>query len=64
MNFKLLRNIMHQTKSLRDSFIPPQGAIETFHYPGYVILCIKNDEYRQKGKSCTKNLHENDVSAN
>ena len=26
INFELIRNIMHQMKSLRDSFIPPERA--------------------------------------
>ena len=41
INFELIRNIMHQMKSLRNSSIPPPRAIETYHYPGYVIRLQK-----------------------
>ena len=41
-------------KSLRDSFIPPQSAIETFHYPVYVIQLQKERPIQAK----RKNLHE------
>ena len=39
---------------MRDSFIPPQRAIDTFHYPGFVIRLQK--ERRTQAKR--KNLHE------
>ena len=35
-NFELIRNVMHQLKSLRDYFIPQRREIDTSHYPGYV----------------------------
>ena len=41
INFKLIRYIMHQMKSLKDSFITPSRALEIFHYPGYVIRLQK-----------------------
>ena len=52
--FELIRNIMHQMKSLRDSFIPPQRAIHTLHYPGYVKRLQKERRIQAK----RKNLHE------
>ena len=74
INFELIRNIMHQVKSLRDSFIPPQRTIETFQYPRYVIRLQKERRIQAKRKNlhekiCTKifarkYLHENDVPAN
>ena len=64
-NFEQIRNIMHQTKSLRDSFIPPQRAIETLHYTGYVIRLQKERRIQAKRKkNARKNLHENYVPAN
>ena len=54
-NFELIRNIMHQMESLRDFFIPPQGAINTLHYPGYVIRLKKERPIEAKRKKyCTK----------
>ena len=55
INFELRRNIMLQMKSLRDSSIPPERAIETFHYPGYVIQLKKREGQIQAKR---KNLHE------
>ena len=31
---KLMRSILHEMKSLKDYFIPSEGATETFRYPG------------------------------
>ena len=39
--FELIRNITHQFKSLRESFIPQQRAPEAFHYPAFVIRLQK-----------------------
>ena len=36
-NFKLIRNIMYQMKSLKDFLIPPNRAIEKFHFSEYAI---------------------------
>ena len=71
-NFELIRNIMHQMKSMRDSFIPPQRAIETFICPLYKIChttAKSTTNTGKKKKNCTKkfvrkNLHENLVPAN
>ena len=45
---------MHQMKSLRDTFIPPQRAVDTFHYLGYVIRLQKKRRIQTKGKNCTQ----------
>ena len=64
-NFELIRNIMHQMKSLRDYFRPPQRAIETPHWTGYVIRLQKERRIQAKSKKLHKNyLHEYDVPAN
>ena len=41
IEFELIRNITHQMKSLRESFIPQYRATEAFHHPGYVIRLQK-----------------------
>ena len=62
--FELIRNIMHQMKSLRDSFISPQRAIETLHCPGYVIRLQKERRMQAKRKKLhEKNFHDNGVPA-
>ena len=54
IKFELIRNVTHQMKSLRESFIPQKRATEAFHYPGYVIRLQKERQIQAK----TKNLHE------
>ena len=55
----MIRNIMHQMKSLRDSFLFAERTIEIFHYPGYVIRQQKERQKKgEKEKSARKNLNE------
>ena len=39
INFKFIKVIAYQLKSLKRSFIPPLEAIENFHYP--MFNCAK-----------------------
>ena len=41
IKFELIRNIRHQMKSLRESFITSERANEAFHKPGYAIRLQK-----------------------
>ena len=58
INFELSRNIMHQMKSLSESFIPPLTATETLYYPGYVRQQQKKRQIQAK----RENLHEETCS--
>ena len=58
IKFVLIRNITHQMKSLRESFIPQKRTIEASNNPGYEIRLKQNDNYRQNlhEKLCTKTV--------
>ena len=43
----MIRNITHQIKSLKESFIPQWRATEAFYYPGYVIRLQKEQQIQQ-----------------
>ena len=49
---------MYQIKSLRDFFIPPNRAIETSRYPGYVIRLQKGRQIQAKKNVARKSLHQ------
>ena len=51
IKFELIRNITHQIKSLRESFILQKIATEAFHYPGYVIRLQKERQLQAKTKN-------------
>ena len=53
ISFELIGNNMRQMKSMRDSFIPLQRAIEIFSYLAYVIRRQKGQQIQAK----TKKLH-------
>ena len=55
----MIRNITHQIKSLRESFIPQYRTTEAVHYPGYVIRLQKG--LQTQAKFAWKIVHENDV---
>ena len=64
IDFKLIRNFMHQVKSARDSIIPLKRAIEIFRYPEYIIRLQKERQIPEKmknlhKKNCTKNFARN-----
>ena len=45
---------MHQIKTLKDSFIPPERWIPC-HYPGYFKRLQKERQLQVKEKICMKN---------